>query len=366
MAIHWAILVVLGVAILASLVMAIFFGKHGRTPPYYARHMGWRLGVQGIWLAGLCLAVGVPVAIFWVVKMPHGGMMMPIVLRQALPALLIAGPAALLLARGNVDFSIGASMAAAGTCFSAGAANGSTAGGVLAALACVVGIGIANGAIVAISRVHSALVTIGMVAVVRAIVFAAQEGRGMVVFDQLPAGAEGTFRAAGWCALGLGVVAMIALAEATPMGRMGLLEPWEETWGQRLLFVGVPFVFSSVAAGIAGIVMAVEYRVASPLAGEGRELDALIAAALGGTFYKARNVGIVGALVAAFLVVIFQSEIFIGNASPQLMRLYAGVGVVAFILVGMQFHNLVAWWYHRRSARRREGFPVETGAAAAG
>jgi len=361
----WIVVVACSLMILASLVLALFLGKYGQRGPYFQEKFGWRVMVQVIWLAALVLFFMVPVGIGLMTVPRFDSRMLELLFRQAIPVALVAPPVALLLARGNFDFSITAAMGLAGTIMMYFSHHDSTGVGIVLGILAALGLGTINGLIVAITRAPSFIVTLTTTILAAFLTMEMTQNQNFMMGDTMSESLvrNGTSALVWWPVIALGAIALIVLAEATPMGRASKMLPHEEGVGRRLLVVMPAFAICGFAAGLAGIFSGLEYRAAGPVGASDvwRTIQCVMLVVLGGTAYKGRNVAIVGAVVAAIgYQGLWILETIRTVDRPLTSNLMLGLLLLSVMLLGQQYHNFFAWIYQRRQARKQpQGFAVE-------
>lgn len=234
------------------------------------------------------------------------------VFRLAAPVMLVSAGMTLVLATGGVDLSVGAIMALAG----AVAAHFMTAGAMspwlasLAALGVAILCGLWNGALVALLDIQPIVATLVLMIAGRGL---AMEfiGSGYVdvhgaLFDHLHGYVIG-LPAAG--VLALLVFALTgAFTRGTSAGLLieatGANKTASRFAGVNVLLVTLlAYVFSGLCSGIAGLVAAADIQKANAIhTGMYMELDAILAAVIGGTSLVGGRFSLAGALVGALLI----------------------------------------------------------------
>jgi ribose/xylose/arabinose/galactoside ABC-type transport system permease subunit len=236
------------------------------------------------------------------------------IVRQAAPVGIAAVGVTLVMIAGGVDLSVGAvislSAVVAAVLMEGSAANLPLA---LAATLLVGGaVGLANGLLIAYNRVSPFILTLGMAIAVYGLtqIYSGGTARGVV--------APG-FREFFNHRLG-GLVPVLALAFALIAG-LGIWLQRATRFGRSLYLIGsnpaaaslaglpiarvtvAAYVFSGLAAALAGIALLARSGVSSTFAGRGLEFDVLAAVVLGGTTFEGGRGGI-GGTIAGLLVLL--------------------------------------------------------------
>jgi rhamnose transport system permease protein len=240
---------------------------------------------------------------------------------------LAAGQTVVIVTR-NVDLSVGSilglSAYATGTLLV-------TAPGTPVALAVLAGIavgalcGLLNGAIVAVAKVPSLVVTLGTLYAFRGLdsLWASQSGRLQINAADLPSG----FKAiAGARVLGIPVLFLVAVLVVVLVGHhLRSYRSGRELYGigsdpEAARLSGIPvgrrvlaaFVVSGALAGLAGVMYAARFQTLDATAGTGQELTVVAAAVVGGVAIFGGSGSVYGAALGALLLTT------IGAALPQL------------------------------------------------
>ncbi|MEH1098473.1 ABC transporter permease [Micromonospora sp. CPCC 205561] len=247
---------------------------------------------------------------------------------------------------GGIDLSVGSGIAlcavVAGTALTSGATGGT---GLLLAigLSILIGaaVGLINGFVTEFWRVPSFIVTLGMLYVARG---AAQEFTGAATIYNLPPALTrfGTATVAGLPAVFVVALAMVAAAwfvlSRTVFGRMvyatGNNEEAVRLSGHRTAAIKVAcFTIGGATVGIAAIIYMARLGVASPILGQGYELNAIAAVVIGGASLTGGRGSVIGTLLGACLLgVLSNGLLLMGVSDFQRTMITGGVIIVAVIL----------------------------------
>lgn len=236
----------------------------------------------------------------------------------------------------EIDLSVGSVMGLSGLC----GAYAMSAGlhpvlGIVVAL--VVGslAGLVNGFFVVFGRVSSFIVTLGMLSVARGLTYVLSGGLPILVDPRVMFIGQGEF---------LNVpVQVLILFGLVIVGQFVLKR---SVLGQRVVAVGdndeaarlsgIPldstrlavFVFSGLAAGIAGVVYTAQVSVAEAQAGTGLELDVIAAVVIGGASLSGGRGSIIGAMLGAYLLGALRNAFILLALSPFLQQMSVGLVIV--------------------------------------
>lgn len=197
------------------------------------------------------------------------------------------------------------------------------------------GVGLVNGLLIVATRVQPLIVTLGMLSILQGAIF--------VYTDRTVGTAPPEFRDLAYGSVGpipnaLILLVAVALAGAfilgwTPFGRYVYAVGGDEGNARR---AGIPigrvkvgaYVASGLAAGIAGILLAARLGSGFPLAGQGFELNAVVAVVLGGTSLAGGRGGIAGTIGAVFLLALVGNLLNLLGISPFVQQVVNGLVIV--------------------------------------
>lgn len=259
-------------------------------------------------------------------------------LRQASPLLVVAAGMTLVITTGQIDLSVGSTLALTGA-LSAMLLQSGFDSSVVILLVLGVGavIGVINGWFAAYQGVPSFIVTLGGLTAIRGVALILTEGfsipiRSEVFFIQLGRGQV----------YGLFVPALIALAVAgvlavvlsrTRYGQyitgIGSNEESVRRAGVNVRRIKLSvLVLSSCAAALAGMMIAARLGSGSANAGVAFELTAISAVVLGGTNLFGGKGTMLGTLVGTLIIAMVENGLILMGASPFITPVITGVVLV--------------------------------------
>lgn len=245
--------------------------------------------------------------------------------------------------QGDIDLSVGSVAALAGVIATGLIVNNgmSLFFAIAAALLVSIILGISVGLVVTKARVHSFVVTLGMLSVAR--------GLTMVYTDGYPiSGLSDAFRFIGggsiWV-IPLPVIIFIVLMgiaffvlTKTPYGRY-VYSIGGNTEASRLSGINVDlcriasFAICSMTAAVAGIILASRVSSGQPTAAEGWELDGIAAVVIGGTSMSGGRGGIVGTLIGALFIGVLRNGLNLLQVSTFYQKIFIGVLIVLAVVI---------------------------------
>jgi ribose transport system permease protein len=240
---------------------------------------------------------------------------------------------------GGFDLSVGSTVALAGCIAAIVIVKFGLVAGVVAGIAAGVAVGLANGVIIAKLGVNPFITTLGMMVLVRGIVYLITGGA-PVGDEGLPSAfiAFGSARFLGihylvWVPAVLLLVLSLVMKE-TPYGRRVYA-----TGGNReaAYLSGVPveriiastYVWCGALAGVAGVMLAARLQSGQPTAGEFYELTAIAAVVLGGASLQGGEGTLYKSIIGVFIMIVLGNSLNLLNVDSYWQRVAIGVVIIA-------------------------------------
>jgi len=284
---------------------------------------------------------------------------------EAVSALgVVSIPLALLVVCGAVDLSVGSIASFAGIIGAMTMVEtGSTLAGVAAGLAVGLVAGVINGLLVSYLRLNSIVVTLGALSVWGGLALYVTGGRTVAglpdSFIDL-----GLFRFAG---IPLEIFILIAaiiygvlVLERLPYGRR-----LRAVGGNRraAFLMGVPvervqflmFVQVGVASALAGLMLSSKLAAATPITGQGLEINALTVVLLGGVAFAGGIGRISGVVAGLFFVGVLRNGLVVTDTSQFLQQVLIGMILIAAVAIDDTFRQSL---FGASESGRRKQFEV--------
>jgi ribose transport system permease protein len=263
---------------------------------------------------------------------------------------LLVLPMILVVVSGGLDLSVGAviglSTVMAASMMEAADASGAAA--LVTVLGLAFGVGLVNGLVTGLTRLHGAVVTLGMMTLLRGIAFGVNEGAPILVQDveffsvlTVPA----------VILLILLVIIVFVLAEFTRFGRKRYTDSLtEESWLVRLVRTAIPYILSSVMAGLAGLLLIARLRTGMAATGTGYEAETILAVFLGGIPLGGGLVNVIGAMLASLAIALNKNITLLNGMSPFATQIRLGLGLLIFGVFSQVYSLAADWIYQRRKS----------------
>jgi len=297
--------------------------------------LGNRFGIYAVLLALLVFPA------FWLSEYRNIGNLGIIFQQSAALAILAVGQT-FVIACGMIDLSVGQLMGLVvvlGCSFMQGSAD-ATVPAILLALVIGLGVGAVTGFLNNRLRIHSLILTFGMLSVLQGTIF--------VYTDRSVGGASpAVLRIANGAVMGIPiavplvlVIALLAalLLHCTRFGlhvrAVGANAEGARRAGIDVARVKLPvFIVSGLSAAIAGIILAGRLGTGYPNAGTGFELDAIVAVVLGGTPLSGGRGTILGSVAAVIVLGVTANLLNLLGMSAFIQMVVKGAIVIAAVLI---------------------------------
>ena len=211
----------------------------------------------------------------------------------------------------------------------------------LLAIGLGVGIGVVNGWLLNLLRIHPLILTFGMLSILQGAIFAYTDQSVGAVSPEIAWLANGRV---GGLPVALIVLAVVAVAGHLLLTRTPFGQSLRATGGHaenaRRAGVNVPRVrllalmLSGLGAGLGAILVAGRLGSGYPNAGQGFELDAIVAVVLGGTSLAGGRGSVPGTIAAVLLLAAVSNVLNLMEVSSFVQMFAKGLIVVVAILVG--------------------------------
>jgi ribose transport system permease protein len=264
------------------------------------------------------------------------------VIRQAAPLALLASGQAVVLIAGGVDVSVGAIIALSSVCMVAMVWNAGVIAGIVSAILVGGLIGAINGSIIAFWGVNAFVVTLAMMTTIRGV--ALYVTGGIPMYGNIPDsmlflgnGDIGPVPVAVFVSA-LGFAVLYYFLRLTPAGRqiyaLGGNKEAARLAGINVVKITIlAFVISGLFAGAAGAVLTSRGGIGAPNMGDGRELDAIAAAVIGGVAFGGGVGGVMGIILGVLILSIIKNGLNLYNVSSFVQLMVTGLIIVAAIVV---------------------------------
>ncbi len=264
------------------------------------------------------------------------------ILKQSSPLAILAIGQTVVIICGLIDLSVGMliGLIVVITCDLVDGRSVMTGPAVLLAVAIGGGVGVINGFLNNVFRIHPLILTFGMLSVLQGAIFAYTDrsiGRASSEITWL---ADGTVLGVPVAALLLAAAAIVVhlLLSRTRFGyQVYAVGGHEENARRAGILVGrvklIAFAASGLSAGLAGLLVAGRLGTGYPNAGVGFELDAIVAVVLGGTSLAGGRGNIVGTIAAVLVLGVTSNVLNLLEISSFVQMLIKGLIVVAAILI---------------------------------
>lgn len=264
------------------------------------------------------------------------------VLRQSSVLGLLAVGQTFVVAAGMIDLSVGvvAGLVVVLSCWMLGADMAPGLIVIAGMLALGTGIGLFNGALLNLLRLHPLILTFGMLSVIQGLIFTFTDrsvGRASPFLQELANGSLFGVPQAALLLLAVVLVFHVVLTR-TRFGHH-LLAVGGNAESARRAGIDVSrvrlacFAVSGFCAALGGLLLAGRLGTGYPLAGSGLELDAIVAVVLGGTALSGGRASVIRSIGGVLVLAIISNALNLLEVSAFVQMFVKGAIVVAAILV---------------------------------
>ena len=243
----------------------------------------------------------------------------------------------------EIDLSVGSMVALTGVVAAGLQVNSgyNTLVAVLIPLVIALLLGISMGIIITKTKVHSFVVTLGMLSIARGLSFIYSGGYPI-------SGLNPSFRYIGGGMIGPVPVPVIIYLGVVLIGYFVLSQT---TFGRYIYAIGgnreaarlsgipvdvyriIVFSICSFTAGISGLILASRVNSGQPIAGTGWELDVIAAVIIGGTSLFGGRGGVVGTVIGSLFLGVLRNGLNLLNVSPFYQQVFIGLLIIIAVVL---------------------------------
>ena len=201
-------------------------------------------------------------------------------------------------------------------------------------------IGLTNGLLLNLTRIDPLILTFGMLSILTGVIFVYTDqtvGSAPANFREIARGSLGPFPYLFLIMVAVAVIAWLVLTR-TRFGRYVYAIGGSEEHARRAgIAIGrmklAIYAISGLAAGIAGVGLAARLGSGYTLAGEGFELDSIVAVVLGGTSLAGGRGSVIGTIGAVIFLTVLSNGLNLAGVSPYVQQVVKGLVVVAAVVL---------------------------------
>lgn len=264
------------------------------------------------------------------------------IFRQVSFNTIIAFGMSLVIASGGIDLSVGAVVSLSGIVCAYLSQNPDVPIGAIVLAGCAVGIvlGMVNGVIVSTLNLQPFIATMATTNIFRGIALILSGGKSV-------SGLSKVYKAIGaGKLLGIPLPVLFMLATLLVVGFVFYFTPF----GRYVLAIGgnkmaakfsgikvkkitfLIYTLCGLLCGFTGVILTARLGAGSPTMSDGAELDAIAAAAIGGTNMSGGATSLFGTIVGALMLGIISNGMDLVNISPYYQRIVKGVIIIVAVL----------------------------------
>jgi len=319
------------------------------SDPHFSERFSLRMTTLFVWLIVLASAGG---GLWW-----YGRTFLDIptldgLWRGEFPVLMLVGPMVLVMLAGGLDLSVGSVMGLASVLTATALGNGaSPQDAFILVMIFAGGIGLIHALLAALATINATVVTFITAILIHqlALVYAAD-------LEQIPFSDPGFIESLHCSPMMLGISVgasafLILLAQIG--GHAGRDPVARQKWYRRVLFIALPYILSSLAAGAVGSSLAATSSAGDPSANQEIVLLVILAAVLGGNCSGRRFGTVIGAVAGVAILTVLKHLLVMEAVDAPMSMIIIASAAGAGLLLSQILYGLINLLY-RRSIRKSE------------
>ena len=320
--------------------------------PHFSESFSWRMRTTLLWMF-LLACTGLGLWLYGRGASEHffGDESLDLIWQRALPLMLLVGPMAVIMLGGGLDLSAGAVLGLASVVTASALSDGqSPEDAFRLAMLISAGIGLLHALLVGLASFNPIVLTLVTTPLILSSAMLYAGGQENVLLAQDSGSLE--FLPGPLQLVGISAGVSLLLIQLAQIGGGSFNMPVaRQRWYRRMFFISLPYVLSSLAAGVIGSSMVGRLHVGSPVAGEQITFTVIFAALIGGNCTGRRFGTVIGAVAAAAMLAAFEHLMLIMEAvSPNLTTLFIAASAGIALLLSQLTYRIMNLIY--RNSRR--------------
>ena len=319
--------------------------------PHFSESMSWRIITTLLWMFLLACTAG---GLWWYGRSASehflSAQSLDIMWREAFPLMLLVGPMAVIMLGGGLDLSIGAVATLASVVTVSALADGqSPEDAFILAMLFSGGVGLLHALLVGLAAINAIVLTLVTALVIQsgAVLYAAGQP---VLLGQDPGFLESLHTTPLLVGISAGV-SLLLIQLALIGGGSGRVPLARQPWYRRTFFISLPYVLSSLAAGVVGCSMAGRFPMAVPSGNSHLHLMVIFAALIGGNCTGRRFGTVIGAIAGAAILAATQHLMLLEAVSTNVSIMIVASSAGVALLLSQLIYWIINLIY--RNSRRR-------------
>jgi|GEM_PF-2362744 len=318
----------------------------GPDLPHFSETFSWRIMVTFIWVAILALTAG---GLWWYGRGASenflGDQSLDLIWRRAVPLLLLVGPTTVIMLGGGLDLSVGAVLGLSSVVTASALAEGkSPEDAFLLAMLFSGGIGLLHALLVGAASLHPVVLTLVTAPLIQSAAMVYSNGQQNVLVAQ-DHGSLDFLPDTVMLVVASAVISLVLIQLAQIGGGSRGVPARRQRWHRRTLFISLPYILSSLAAGFAGSCTVGRLHIGSPGAGGQLTLTVIFAALIGGNCTGRRFGTVIGAVAAVVILAAGEHLMIMEAVSPSYTALFIAASAGAALLLSELVHWIANIFY---------------------
>jgi ribose/xylose/arabinose/galactoside ABC-type transport system permease subunit len=302
--------------------------------PHFCEKFSWRMITTLLWTVLLACTAG---GLWWYGQGASEHFLSDPSLenmwRQIIPIALLVGPIAVIMLGGGLDLSIGAVVGLASALAATAMADGKSPEEAFILVMMVSGgIGLLHALLVGVALINPIVLTLVTTVLIHGGARLVVGDEQNILFGENPGILELLHNSPLLLSVATAVSLLLIQLAQVGGGSCGLPVA-RQPWHRRTFFIALPYVLSSLAAGVVGCSLTGRLRMGSPAVGSEMALMVILAAVIGGNCTGRRFGTVIGAIAGAAILVAAQNIMIIeAVAQGMILLIIASSAGVALLL----------------------------------
>jgi len=316
--------------------------------PDFSESFSWRMITTLVWTVLLACTAG---GLWWygqsVSEHFLGDESLELIWRRAVPLMLLVGPMALIMLGGGLDLSVGAVLGLSSVVTASALADGqSPQDAFLLAMLFSGGIGLLHALLVGVASFHPIVLTLVTTPLIQGCAMLYGEDRQNVLIAQNQGSLQFLPDTPMLVGVSAGVSLLLIQLAQVGGGSRGAPIP-RQRWYRRTLFISLPYVLSSLAAGFIGSSSIGRLHVGSPGDGGQIALIVIFAALIGGNCTGRRFGTVIGAIAAVIVLATCEHLMIMEAVSPNVTTLLIAASAGIALLLSQLAYWIINLFYRK-------------------
>ncbi|MDP6636940.1 MAG: hypothetical protein QGG42_18730 [Phycisphaerae bacterium] len=266
---------------------------------------------------------------------------------RIIPIALLVGPMAVIMLGGGLDLSVGAVVALASVVSATALSEGqSPEEAFFLAMIFAGGVGLLHGLLVSVAAINPIVLTLVTTVLIQGLATSIAGDQPHILIGRDPGFLESLYHSPLLPGVSVGIsLLLIQLAQIG--GGSGGLPVTRQPWYRRTFFIALPYILSSLGAGVIGCSLVGQMRAGSPLAAPQMAFMVVFAALIGGNCSGRRFGSVIGAVAAAVVFVVLENTMLMDAVATDLITFIMAAAAGGSLLLSQLLYWIINLIYRK-------------------